>query len=185
MSRQRFASFALVVVALVSAGCGVAKSESDLANEALARGISAHNAGKIDEAIQAYFEDLSHDPKSKYAFFNLGQIYRTAGKPQIAEGYYRQALETDPGLGPALFGLAVIRASAGGLQEAVDLYNRDIQVEPTNAAAYYNVGLVLLALGRTSDGNANIAKAIELDPSLKVPTPQSTPQPVPSATPKK
>jgi len=68
-------AFALLMLALVLAGCGGgSKSEQDLSSDALNRGLKAHNAGNFDDATLAYFEALSHDPKNKFAFFNLGQI---------------------------------------------------------------------------------------------------------------
>ncbi len=135
----------LIALALSLASCGSsAKSESDLAADALGRGLKAQNAGQFDEATAAYFETLFHDGKNKFAYFNLGTIAQLQKKqPQIAEGYYRSALEIDPRFAAALFNLAIIRADAGAKTEAIDLYRRTVQADPSYAAAYFNLGILL------------------------------------------
>src|SRR4029077_17721604 len=62
---------------LVLAACGAsgaASSGNETAADALNRGLAAHAAGKLDEAVAAYFTTLSKDPKNQYAFYNLGEI---------------------------------------------------------------------------------------------------------------
>ena len=179
--RSLRAVLALPVILAFAAACGggaTPPKPADPAADALARGIAAHNANKLDEATKAYFEALFNDPKNKFAFYNLGQIARVQNKLAIAEGYYRSALEIDPNYGPALFGLGVVRQAFNSVQEAVDLYRKDIAVEPTNAAAHYNLGILLRIQGKTADGDAEIARAIQLDPKLpQPPAPTATPKP--------
>ena len=174
----------MAVFALALVGCGIgggAKGESDLASDALNRGLKAHNAGNLAEARTAYFETLFHDRTNKFAYFNLGQIAQTEKKNAIAEGYYRSALEADPRFGPALFNLAIIRNDLGFKQEAADLYRRDIQADPNNAAAYFNLALILRELGQTAEANQMFARAQQLDPRL-VPPPAPSPTARPSPT---
>jgi len=170
----------LVAFALSLAGCGSsAKSEADLAADALGRGLKAQNAGQFDEATAAYFETLFHDSKNKFAFFNLGTIAQLQKKqPQIAEGYYRSALEIDPRFASALFNLAIIRDAAGAKAEAIDLYRRTIQADPNSAAAYFNLAILLRDTGATAEANQMFAKAQQLDPKLVPPA-----SPSPTATP--
>ena len=168
------------ILALAACGGGTAPTKAaDPAADALARGIAAHNANKIDEATKAYFETLSTDPKNKFAFYNLGQIARVQDRLAIAEGYYRSALESDASYGPALFGLGVVRQAFNAVPEAIDLYRRDIAVEPNNAAAHYNLGILLRIQGKTAEGDAEIARAMQLDPQLPQP-PALTPTPKPA-----
>jgi tetratricopeptide (TPR) repeat protein len=175
-------AFALFMLALVLAGCGLggSKSEQDLSADALNRGLKAHNAGNYDDATQAYFEALSHDPKNKFALFNLGQIAQTQKKPAVAEGYYRSALDIDKSFPAALFNLAIIRNDLGAKQEAIDLYRRDIQADPNNAAAYFNLGLILRDTGATAEANQMFQKAQQLDPKL---VPPASPSPARTASP--
>ena len=179
--RALSAALVLPLFLAFAATCGGGSTPAkpvDPAADALARGIAAHNANKLDEATKDYFEVLFNDPKNKFAFYNLGQIARIQNRLAIAEGYYRSALEIDPNYGPALFGLGVVRQAFNSVQEAIDLYRKDISVEPNNAAAHYNLGILLRVQGKTADGDAEIAKAIQLDPKLPQP-----PAPTPTAKP--
>jgi tetratricopeptide (TPR) repeat protein len=175
----------LPVILAFAAACGGGGSNAptkpaDPAADALARGIAAQNANKLDEAAKDYFEVLSVDPKNKFAFYNLGQIAKNQNRLQIAEGYYRSALEIDPNYGPALFGVGYVRQQFNAIQEAIDFYTKDVAIEPTNAAAHYNLGILLRIQGKTAQGDAEIARAIQLDPKLPQP-PAPTPTPKPAS----
>jgi len=169
---------AILTLAVACGGSNPTAQGSDPAGDALARGIAAHNANKLDEATKDYFEVLAKDPKNKFAFYNLGQIARVQNRLAIAEGYYRLSLETDPNYGPALFGLGAVRQAFGAVQDAIDLYRKDVGIEPNNAAAHYNLGILLRIQGKTGEGDAEIAKALQLDPKLPQPA-----TPVPSTRP--
>lgn len=171
----------VAILFALSACGGAAKTGADLSSDALNRGLKAHNAGNFDEATAAYFEALSHDPKSKFAFFNLGQIAQTQKRDQVAEGYYRAALEIDPRFGSALFNLAIIRASAGATAEAIDLYRRTVQADPQSAPAYFNLGILLRQTSNNAEADAMFQRAQQLDPKL-VPPPAPTATPRPSPT---
>jgi tetratricopeptide (TPR) repeat protein len=183
MGRALRAGSGLLVVLVFAAACGgggggAPAKPADPAADALAKGIAAQNANKMDEATKDYFEVLANEPKNKFAFYNLGQIARVQNRLAIAEGNDRLALEVDPNYGPALFGLGVVRQAFNAIQEAIDLYRKDIAVEPTNAAAHYNLGILLRIQGKTAEGDAEIARAIQLDPKLpQPPSPTPTPKP--------
>ena len=178
---------ALLAFALGVAACGGSPAAPAAASDALSRGLEAHAAGRIDEAVTAYFEALSKDPQDKYAYYNLGQIAQTRNKPTAAESYYRLALDVDPKLSAALFNLAIVRSNAGAMPEAADLYRRVIAVEPNNAAAHFNLGLVLRSTGSKADSDAELGRARELDPKLVAPAtaaPTAAPA-TPSASPRR
>ena len=178
---------ALVMLAATLAGaCGLVKTPAELAAESLNKGVEAHNAGRIAEATAFYYETLSRDPRNLLAFHNLGQIARVQNRNAVAEGYYRQALEANPNFAPSLFGLAVVRSGQSGVtpQEPIALYRQVIGIDPNNAAAHYNLGLLLRITGQVAEGDAAIARARQLDPSLAAPGPVPTPAPTPSPTPR-
>jgi tetratricopeptide (TPR) repeat protein len=130
----------------------------------------------------AYFEVLSRDPQNKFAFFNLGQIARVAGKNSIAEGYYRSSLEIDPRFSPAANGLGLVRLQAASYAEAASLERIVIAAEPNNATAHYNLALALRGLGQNPEASAEFATAQRLDAKLVPPTPVPTTPATPSPT---
>lgn len=177
---SRMSARALIVcglaLALTTSACGgAAKSDADLAAEALSRGLQAHAAGKVEEATVAYFETLAKDPTNKFALYNLGVIAQGQRRPAAAEAYYRLALEQDPKMTSALFNLAILRAQAGANQEAADLYRRVIAVEPNYAAAHFNLGFALQLLGQNAEAQQEFATAQRLDAKLVAPTPSASP----------
>lgn len=184
--KMRWTPLGLLALGLVlSAACGGGKSEQDAASAALDRGLQAHYAGQLEEAEKDYREVLVHDPKNEWAFYNLGVIEQSRGKDVAAESYYRSALETAPRMAVALYNLGIIRAKAGDLNGALDLYQRAVAAAPNNVGAHLNLGLLLQQLGRKAEGDAEIARAIELDPSVasRLPAGQSvTPEPIPEST---
>ena len=174
----------LALAGLLASACNSGRS-ADPAGDALARGVAAQNSGKLEDAKKEYYETLAQDPKSKLAFYNLGQIARVANKPQIAEGYYRSAIEIDGSYAPAIFGLAFVRAQQDAAADAIVLYRRTITLDPNYAPAHYNLGLLLRATGAIADGDAEIAKARQLDPTLGAPPPLTPASPTPSGSPRR
>jgi tetratricopeptide (TPR) repeat protein len=176
----------LLLSAVVFAACGGAGAGSVPANESasdtLNRGLQLHLAGKLDEATSAYYLTLSKDPGNKFAFYNLGLIAQTHKTTAIAENFYRIAIEIDPKFANPLFNLAIIRQNAGAFPEAIDLYRRVIAIEPNNAGAHFNLGLALRSNGQRVEGDAELAKAQQLDPNL-VPPPAGSATPRPSSSP--
>ncbi len=168
---------------LAACGGGASGGTADPAQDALNRGLQAHAAGKLDEAVTAYFQTLEKDPKNKFAFYNLGEIAQRQSRMQAAESYYRLALEQDPKMLSALFNLAIVRTSAGATADAVAIYRQVIVVDPNYAAAHFNLGLLLRQLGQTAEAQTELATAQRLDAKLVAPSPSATPVRQASPTP--
>jgi tetratricopeptide (TPR) repeat protein len=156
----------LILLVLLIAACSKGKSDSDQASSALAAGLEAHAAGRLDEAEADYRKVLVYDPRNKFAYYNLGVIEQTQGDGGSAESDYRIALTIDPDFVPALFNLAILRTSSGGDREAIDLYKHVIQIDEGYAAAHLNLGFLLIDNGQEKEGKAELAIAVGLDPTL-------------------
>jgi Tfp pilus assembly protein PilF len=171
---------AVSLAVFLLAGCGESKvepSEAQLAAQALERGLQAHSSGDLATAAAAYREALAHDAEDKFAYYNLGLIDQSEGRAEFAESNYRMALSIDPNYVPALFNLAILRVDAEAGPEAVDLYGQVIALDPANAVAHLNLGLLLIDLGKPTQGNKEVATAVDLDPSLLVRVPEETQSP--------
>ena len=185
MKRLRLvALLGLAALASACGGPGSANTGNETAADALNRGLAAHAAGKLDEAVAAYFTTLSKDPKNQFAYYNLGEIAQRQSRFVAAESYYRLALDLDPKMESALFNLAIVRTNAGATADAVALYKQVIAVNPNNAAAHFNLGLLYRQLGQTADAQTELAIAQRLDPKLVAPSPSASParQVTPSPT---
>lgn len=167
---------------IVASACAqlAPKTAGQQATESLERGVAADAAGRTDDAILAYFETLSKDPRHALAFYNLGQVYRRSNELVIAEGYYRQALKVDPAFAPALFGFGFTRLAVADWGAAEDANRKVILAEPNNGPAHFNLGLALRGQGKESEAQQAFQRANQLDRSLVAPPPPS-----PTATPRR
>ena len=180
-------SLALVALALsllfVTAACG-GKSETQLAADELAAGLTSHNAGNLADATTHYQACIKHEATNKYCLFDLGVIAQTQNQTSQAENYYRQALVTDPNYPPALFNLAILRTGLGDTQGAIALYKQYVVLTPSAAGGHLNLGLLLRASGDQAGAATELAAAIKLNPKLTIPPLASTePSTAPSTEP--
>lgn len=183
--RRTLGLLALVLaLAFVAAACG-GKSETQLAADELAAGLTSHNAGNLTDATTHYQACLKHEATNKYCLFDLGVISQTQNQTSQAENYYRQALVTDPNYPPAIFNLAILRTGLGDTAGAIALYRQYVQLDPTNAGGHLNLGLLLRATGDQAGAATELAAAIKLNPKLTIPpldssAPSLNPSPEPS-----
>jgi len=174
--RLRRSFYAIAIVLIVSGGgCG---SEAD---DPLQGALTAHADGDLDGAARLYREVLEDEPANKYAHYNLGLIHQSKGDEDEAVTAYGKALEADPNFVPALFNLAVARSDTAP-SEAIDLYRAIISLQPSYAAAHLNLGFLLKEGGKEAEGQKELDKAVELDPSLSGRIPAS-PRPAGPVTP--
>jgi tetratricopeptide (TPR) repeat protein len=171
------AALSMAVAAVILAGCGSSGATQSSSTQLLSAGLAAQNAGHTQVALDDYQAVLKQEPGNKYALYDLGLINQQQGNTAAAEAQYRAALVSDPNYVPALFNLAILRTKEAPY-EAVDLYRHVIALQPAYAAAHLNLGYVLRSLGQVTEGNAEIARALVLQPSLAAtasPSPQSSP----------
>ncbi len=86
-------------------------------------------------AIKNFEKVIVIDPGKVGAYNNLGNIYYTMGKRDLAEKYYIQALNINPGLTDAHFNLGYIYYYQGRLQEATREFKIVLKQEPDNYKA--------------------------------------------------
>jgi tetratricopeptide (TPR) repeat protein len=173
------------VAVVLSGACSKGISEAQQASAALSAGLKAHAAGRLEEAAADYRKVLVYDPRSKFAYYNLGVIEQAQGDGESAESNYRIALTIDPDFVPALCNLAIVRTTQGGGRESIDLYRHVIDIDPNSAAAHLNLGFLLVDTGQSEKGKAKLAIAVELDPTLASRIPSdllASPAPRPSGS---
>ena len=124
-----------------------------------ALGVAYGDAGRFDEAIQAFARVLTLDPTNGIACQNLGSMSlrkalaaksatdRQSGLQQ-AETYTRRAIELDPSLPDAQTTMGVILASSGRKSEAIDSWKRAVALDGTQFNALFNLWSELATAGR-------------------------------------
>ncbi len=171
---------AALLVAMVACG---GKTPEQLAIDELNAGLAASAAGQTEQAVAHYRACVEHDSMNAVCIYNLGVIAQQAGRGAEAENNYRLALLIDANFESAWSNLGILRAGVGANDEAITIFQRVIQINANNAFAHLNLGLLLRAKGLTEEADAELAKALELDPSVVIPTFEPSPSPTPTEPP--
>lgn len=151
--------------ALSLAACG-GPSAAQSVTSLLSAGISAQNSGDNATASKDYNAVLTMQPKNVYALFDLGDVQQYMGKDSAARSSYFHVLAINPNYEPALYNLATLEAKTDP-SVARSMYLQVIRLSPKDADAHFNLGYVLISLGQTSAGQAQLSIAVRLDPHLK------------------
>lgn len=162
-------SSALLALALTACGGGPSPSGSPRTSGSvqaeLDRAVHEEVNGNEAQAVVDFLAVVKTDPRNQIAWYNLGVIAGRNKQSNQAVRDYRAALGGDPHYVPALYNLAVLEAPAHPAQ-AVVLYRQVVRLQPKMAAAHLNLGLALESLGQQAAGEAQIASALALDPTL-------------------
>jgi Flp pilus assembly protein TadD len=135
------------------------------AEKLLNQGIQVQGQGNLDQAKQDYVGVIALDPTNKYAYYDLGVIYQQQGDVTDATTSYQKALVIDANYKPALFNLAVLDTPIAP-QAAIATYNKLLTLNPNDPNVLFNLGLLLKHTGQVLEGDADIAKAIKINPGL-------------------
>ena len=94
----------------------------------------------------------------------LGDLYLNQGRLPEAEEQFRHSLEAEPNL-RGYVGLGVARWRRGDRKEAERCFQQAESLAPSDPRPHYMLGLLYLSLGRNADGEGELRKAAESDPT--------------------
>jgi len=114
-------------------------------------GNALSDLGKKEEAIKAYRQAISVDPKSAYPYYGLGNALSDLGRKEEAIEAYQQAISVDPKFAYPYYGLGNALSDLGRKEEAIEAYRQAISVDPKSAYPYYGLGNALSDLGRKKE----------------------------------
>ena len=150
-----------------ASGCATTSADAKAVAALVQKGLQAAVAGNTTDAEKHFKEVLCSDQNNKYAHYNLGLIFQQRNENSDAEAEYNKVLAVDANYGPALYNLAILRTAANDAPGAIDLYRREIAANPKDANAHFNLGLLLRDAGKTTEANAEIKAAVNLDSALQ------------------
>ena len=126
------------------------------------RGEALEQAGRLDEAMEAYARAIELRPEDPENHWRHGIVALKSGDEARAERDFREALAEDDGFEPAKNALARVLAKTGRSKEAVALLGTvDASSTPDKKAA---LAEAYLASGRYDDARALLEQAREEDP---------------------
>ncbi|HEV8335926.1 MAG TPA: tetratricopeptide repeat protein [Candidatus Polarisedimenticolia bacterium] len=115
------------------------------------KGVEAYNAGRLDEALEAFQEILKMAPRDPQALAHAGSVYFSMQKLGEAEDYLKRALDVRPDDDFALTQMARIRALRDDLPGAIDLLQRAARSNPESPEPHYFLAGIYYAQGSKGD----------------------------------
>src|SRR5580658_3769744 len=129
------------------------------------RGLSLHERGDIQGALQAYEAILAGNPADFDALHLLGVIAVQAGRPQVGVDLISRAIGVSDAVAAAFSNRGCALNEMGRHAEALSDFDRAIALQPDYPEAHGNRGLALAALDRPQEALVAFATAIGLRPS--------------------
>jgi Tfp pilus assembly protein PilF len=165
-SYRTFLALAFLALAIFAVGCGSSSpNPSSSADSLVARGLTAESTGHPQQAIKDFIAATVTDHKDASAYYQLGVIYQRLQKMTQAADAYKKALKIEPRHKAAMFHLAVLDTLSYP-QAAQNLYVELLQLSPNDAHVHFNLGLLLIAEHQPAPGQAELKKAVSIDPAL-------------------
>jgi tetratricopeptide (TPR) repeat protein len=130
---------------------GAAKPLQRTAIEWFTLGCEHEDAGRLDDAAQAYREALLQGGPDAGTLFNLANVLYALGQKEQAVERFRQVVEMDNGFVQAWNNLGNVLADLEQREEAVGVYQKALEVDPEDTDALYNLADLLDDMGRHED----------------------------------
>jgi protein O-GlcNAc transferase len=128
-------------------------------------GDSLADAGRLNEAVEAYQKAIALDPNCLVAYANLGLALKEKGFLDESIAAHRAAITLNPNIPETHNNLGNALKDKGHLDEAIAAYGRAVELNPNLPEAQANLGITLAANGQVDEGIASLRKAIELRPN--------------------
>jgi len=127
------------------------------------------HAGRTKDAVDVYYKAIALDPKSEFAYNNLGaELCDRQGDAKGAVAAFQKAIELDPNFAGFHRNLANALTNLGDKKGAAAALRKSIELDATDARAHAVLSQTLFSLGETDGGMAAARRAIELDPKFAV-----------------
>jgi tetratricopeptide (TPR) repeat protein len=120
--------------------------------------------GNWAEAIKAYKQAVSLNPKDGDAYIGMGDAYMSAGKYEEAFAAYREGIRAAPWNADAHYSLGAAYNDMAQYGEAFKPFVQAIRLDPNYAEAYYGIGFAYQNLENFKEASGYLRSAIRLRP---------------------
>jgi predicted TPR repeat methyltransferase len=127
-------------------------------------GMTAHQLGKTDTAVNLINKAIMNDPKNPTYHNDLGIVFQVHDKLDEAISCYQKALELRPDFAEAYNNMGIVFQDQDKLDEAISCYQKALELRPDDAEAYNNMGSVLQDQGKLSEAISCYQEAVQLKP---------------------
>ncbi len=119
---------------------------------------------KNDEAVAYYKAAIKIDNLFYPAKVNLAMLYNEMGEKDKAETLFREVVQEQPGLPEIAYSLALLLAEKNNYEEAALFMGKAASNMPDAPRVHYNYGLLLQYLKNDTESEAELKKALDLEP---------------------
>lgn len=146
--------------------------DETLSDAFAALGMAYFDKQKYDEALMAVEKAIEFDPDSFIAHWIRGRIYHITDRDREAIEPYKKAMKLNPDYYVVYMDLRTVYERLGetdnyasAVKAELEVYPRYLARFPENPRAHVFYAVALARAGRTEEGKAEAAKAIELNPT--------------------
>jgi len=132
----------LLVATYTPTALYVATERSPLTSDFLLQFDRAYKSHDWHQAIDALQNVIKAEPKSTFAYYYLGEVYRFSLDPIKAIDAYNQGIQQDQTFGPSYVGLARARLMSDPNANVLPLLDEAIRLDPNFGEAYLERGIV-------------------------------------------
>jgi tetratricopeptide (TPR) repeat protein len=130
----------------------------------LLAGVSRAESRKYDSLEALWLDTISKDPRSWFAYNNLGTLRLAQGRTGEARTCFQEALRLKPGFAVAYNDLGNTWLRDGDLEQATRDHRKAVELQPDYAEAHNNLGIDLVKAGKYEEGIATYRRALAIDP---------------------
>jgi tetratricopeptide (TPR) repeat protein len=134
------------------------------ADDITRRALSAHQAGRLDEAADLYRQAISENFQNDVAHHNLGLIASLRHDYTLAKSAMEESIRIRPKLAFYRSNFSTVLRNMGETKRAIAEAETALAQDPRLAAAWNNKALAHLDLGDDDAAAEGFTKAIALDP---------------------
>lgn len=106
---------------------------------------------RAEDADFMYNQALLKDLKYYKAAYNLGNLYLSEEKPNMAIEKYKEVLKYKPDFPYAYYNMGCAYLKLGNLKEARKNFQKAVELKPTEADFHYNLAYTLKKLNKPKD----------------------------------
>ncbi len=128
-------------------------------------GITAHQAGRLSDAIAHLTRATQLSPQNALFLSNLGEMYRQGGQLKRAIETGRRAVAADPAMAVAWSNLGAAYFELKDYKDAIEANQHAIAADPNLAQGHCNLGNALHGLKRFDEAIIAYRRAVEINPS--------------------
>ncbi|NIY74727.1 tetratricopeptide repeat protein [Thalassospira sp. HF15] len=142
----------------------VAVQRRQVISDLFQRGLAAHQAGQIDDAIRLYSTALRQNPNQPDVWNNLGVALRRSKKFDAALIAYRRAADIRPQNAGMWSNMGNCLREMMRFDEALVAHNKALELDDTIKSHTFNAGLVYRDMNRFEEALDYFERALTIDP---------------------